>query len=407
MVQEGARCPEVMSSTPVAFVPGAPVARARRAEGSLSGLTFAVKDLFDLRGHAPSAGHPDWARSHPSAIADAPVVDALLSAGADLVGVTIMDELAYSLAGQNPHYGTPTNSRAPGRLCGGSSCGSAAAVASCLCDFALGTDTGGSIRVPASFCGLFGLRPSHGHISTAGVVPLAPSFDTVGFFARDARTFEAVGRVLLGSFDALPSVSRVLIADDALSLCDAGVAELLEDQLGKVLAALGASVQRIQLAPEGFVPYRTAFRRIQAREAWRAHGDWIMRVGPRFSPAVAQRFEMARAIAQTEEGLEQDARVRRELTERLEALLTPGTLLFLPAAPGVAPRTDESDAALETFRARTLELTSVASLAGIPQLVVPAQELKGAPIGLSFAAGRGQDAFLCSLAEPLERALAR
>jgi amidase len=396
-----------MSSTPLAFVPGAQVARARHGEGVLSGLTFAVKDLFDLRGHRSSAGHPDWASSHEPAREDAPVIARLLQAGADLVGVTIMDELAFSLSGQNPFYGTPHNPRAPGRLCGGSSCGSAAAVAGCLCDFALGTDTGGSIRVPASFCGLFGLRPSHGRIDARGAVPLAPSFDTVGFFARDARTFETVASVLLEDSTLGPAATlqRVLVPDDALALCDAGVPELLEVMLGQVLAELRVPMERVQVVEGNFEALRLAYARLQGREAFRTHREWIERVKPGFSAPIAQRFERARALSTTDEGLEEDLATVSRLRERLSALLTPGTLLFLPPTAGIAPRAHDPEPTLELFRTRTLELTALASLSGFPQLVVPANELAGAPIGLSFMAPHGGDAMLCSLASVFERAL--
>ncbi len=401
-----------MSSTPLAFVPEAQVSRARRAEGPLSGLTFAAKDVFDIRGHVASAGHPAWASSHPPAEHDAQVIARLLGAGADLVGVTILDELAYGLSGQNPFYGTPQNPRAPGRLCGGSSCGSAAAVAGCLCDFALGTDTAGSIRVPASFCGLYGLRPTHGRIDARGVVPLAPSFDTVGFLAREARTFELVAEALLADAPARPAtraggprIERVLIADDALALCDAGVAELLEDLLGQLLANLRVPMEHIKLTEFSFESLRIALQRRQARDVLRTHEEWLDAVNPEFSPPVAQRFSRARALADTEEGLAEDEHLVHQLCVRMGELLTPGTLLFMPPTVGIAPRATDSAPELESFRARTLELTALASLTGVPQLVVPALELEGAPIGLSFIGARGTDRDLCSLSTLFEGAL--
>jgi amidase len=394
-----------MTSQTLAFVPGVQVARARHAEGPLSGFSFAVKDVFAVRGHASGAGHPDYAHTHARADSDADVVAALLDAGADLVGVTVLDELAFSLVGQNPHYGTPVNPRAPGRVCGGSSCGSAAAVAACLCDFALGTDTAGSVRVPASFCGLFGLRPTHGAIAMRGVVPLAPSFDTVGFLARDPRTFESVSSVLFGGAEKV-GIERVLIADDALELCDAGVAELLDHFLLRACGALGVKVvERIKLAPEGFGPLRAAFRRLQAREAFQQHGSWLDEVKPSLSPAVARRFEYGREIFSSGEGLVEDSRTRSAVRARLEALLQPHTVLFLPATAGVAPRLDATDDVLDKFRMRALELTSVASLSGVPQLVVPARELQGAPLGLSFLAAAGSDAWLSGLAVALDHVL--
>jgi amidase len=172
------------------YLPGA-------ATGPLAGLTFAAKDLFDVAGYVACAGNPDWLRTHAPAGKTAPVVQTLLEAGATLMGKTVTDELAFSMSGENIHYGTPINPAAPARIPGGSSSGSASATASKLVDFALGTDTSGSIRVPASYCGLFSLRPTHGRISCQGVIPLAPSFDTVGWVARDATLLQRIGEVLL------------------------------------------------------------------------------------------------------------------------------------------------------------------------------------------------------------------
>jgi amidase len=368
-------------------------------------------------------------------------VQALLDAGADLVGVTVLDELAYSLVGQNPFYGTPANPRAPGRVCGGSSCGSAAAVAACLCDFALGTDTGGSVRVPASFCALFGLRPSHGAISTDGLVPLAPSFDTVGFFAREPHTFESVARVLLapperathhggathneqsepaqgwtpagwaGSSRDLPAersegkVERVLIADDALELCDAGVAELLSSLIERACSELGAAVEHIKLCAEGFGRLRLAYGRLQGREAYATHERFLREAKPEFSPAIAQRFSAAQRFHDSGEGKEEDEALRASLRARLDALLPPHTLLFMPPTVGIAPRLDADEETLDKFRAATVELTALASLTGFPQLVVPARELEGAPLGLSFVSRAGSDGWLCALSSTLDRVL--
>lgn len=394
-----------MTSTPVAFVPHTHVARARRSEGALSGLTFAAKDLFDVRGHVSSAGHPAWAASHGAAERDAPAVAALLAAGADLVGVTIMDELAYSLAGQNPHFGTPGNPRSPQRLCGGSSCGSAAAVAACLCDFALGTDTGGSLRVPASFCGLYTLRPTHGRVSSEGVVPLAPSFDTVGFLTRDANTFERVAGLFFGVPQAPAPPRRVLVARDAFGRVEPPVRALLEAALAHLLDKLGLAAEPIDVARPGFEALRTAFRRLQGREVWATHGAWVTRAKPDFSPPVRDRFAMARALHESGEGQGEDEALRESLRADLDGLLEPEVLLCLPAAPGIAPRIDDGGPQLEAARAATLELTALASLTGVPQLVVPAREHLGAPVGLSFVSARGSDAWLSAQAGSLHDAL--
>ncbi|HEY9212636.1 MAG TPA: amidase family protein, partial [Ancylobacter sp.] len=195
------------------------VTRPGAAQGPLHGLTFAAKDVFDVEGTRTGFGHPTWLATHPAATETATVISTLLEAGASLTGRTISDELCYSIAGENSHYGTPTNPRAPDRLPGGSSSGSAAAVAAELVDFALGTDCGGSVRVPASYCGLFGLRPTHGRIPLDGVSRFAPRFDTVGWFARDAAMLKRVSEVLLGGTLGV-GFDRMIVLDDAFARAD-------------------------------------------------------------------------------------------------------------------------------------------------------------------------------------------
>jgi amidase len=384
------------------FVPGTRVARPHTQHGPLAGLSFVAKDLFDVAGHTPSAGHPAWARSHAAAIHDAPVIASLRAAGADLVGVTIMDELAYSLTGQNIHYGTPDNPRAPGRLCGGSSAGSAAAVAAGVCDFALGTDTGGSVRVPASFCGLFGLRPSHGRVCAQGVVPLAPSFDVVGPMARDGALLSEVSQVLLGSRETPPPLSRMLIAEDAFALLDPDLRHALLDATYALQQQLSVPLDVLTLADEGLARWADVFRRLQAREIWETHGAWIDNEAPDFGPGVKERFAWARETASADAGHADDLALRERVVGRLELLLgSEGTLLVLPPSAGPAPRRHETGSELERFRTHTLPLTCIASLAAIPQLVVPAVSFDDAPVGLSFCAARGQDALLLDLARVL------
>jgi len=188
--------------------------------GALDGLNFAVKDLFDLAGTVTGCGNPTWAATHFPAVAHAVVVECLLQAGARCVGKTLTDEFAFSLVGENHFYGTPPNPKAPDRVPGGSSCGSASVVAAGLADFALGTDTAGSVRVPAANCGIPGLRPTWGRISVAGVQPLAPSFDTVGFFAGDLEVLARVAGVLLPSDVAPPPIRRVLMLEQGWNIAD-------------------------------------------------------------------------------------------------------------------------------------------------------------------------------------------
>src|SRR6266404_4122884 len=219
-----------------AFVPGPPVRIEGRKGGPLSGLTFAAKDLFDVAGFPTGGGNPDWARSNPVPTRHSWAVQRLLDAGATLIGKTITDEVSLGIVGENAFYGTPVNPRAPGHVPGGSSSGSAAAVAAGLCDTALGTDTGGSVRVPASFCGLYGIRPTHGRLDLAGMMQQAPTSDTTGWFARDAETFARVSAVMLGEAIADDLPRRLVIATDTFALADPETAAALEPLVARLRA---------------------------------------------------------------------------------------------------------------------------------------------------------------------------
>src|SRR6185503_7830288 len=212
------------------------VAVSHTREGPLSGLTFGAKDIYDIAGHKTGFGSPDWLRTHPAATRTAPTVQRLLKAGADMVGRTHTDEMTFSLNGENAHYGTPVNVNAPGRIPGGSSSGSASAVAGGLVDFALGSDTGGSVRAPASFCGIYGLRPTHGRISLEGACPLASSFDTAGWFARDADVMERVGAVLLREERDSTLPRGLLVAEDAFELAGPEATAALQRGLERVIS---------------------------------------------------------------------------------------------------------------------------------------------------------------------------
>src|SRR5260221_5355186 len=210
-----------------AFCPHGRFALAGTATGPLAGRTFAVKDFIDIAGHVTGAGNPRWLETHAPATATAPCVKTLLEAGATMIGKTISDELAYSLNGDNFHYGTPLNAAAPDRVPGGSSSGSASAVAAGLCDFALGTDSGGSVRIPASYCGVYGIRTTQDLLALDGVVPFMPRLDVLGWFARDARLFAEVGRLLLPPAKSLPPLHRLMRSTDAEDETDAAALDRL------------------------------------------------------------------------------------------------------------------------------------------------------------------------------------
>src|SRR3954470_24381771 len=275
---------DVMQDPLGAFVPGTTVHKAPHRAGPLSGLRFAAKDLFDVAGLVTGCGNPDWAATHAPAEANAWAVDALLGAGATLVGKTITDEISLGLLGINKFDGTPLNPRAPDRVPGGSSSGSASAVAGALVDFALGTDSGGSVRIPASFCGLYGLRPTHGRIPVDGMMTQAPSFDTVGFFSDDAATFAAVGAVLLGEAVAEALPAEIIVATDGFDLADESVQRALLPLVARLREIV--PVREVRLAEVDLLAWSAHQRLLQRSEFQATFRDWIDRVNPRFSSEV-------------------------------------------------------------------------------------------------------------------------
>jgi len=369
-------------------------------QGSLHGLTFGAKDIYDVAGHRTGFGSPDWLRTHEPAQRTAPVVQQLLEAGADLVGKTHTDELTYSLNGENAHYGTPKNVNAPGRIPGGSSSGSAAAVAAGLVDFALGSDTGGSVRAPASFCGIYGIRPTHGRVSLEGACPLAVSFDTAGWFARDPATLENVGRVLLGDEDAA-SPGRLLLSDDAWALLDTRVADVLRPAVDRIAVRLGQP-ERVTLSREGLRPWFDVFRTLQGGEIWRQHGEWVRRVQPLLGPGVQQR--MAWAATVSPDDVQPALAAREQIAQRLDAVLADNAVLVIPTVPDIAPLLQSPPAETEDFRARAMSLLCIAGLARLPQVNLPYAMLAGCPIGVSLLAARGRDTMLLRIARELDAA---
>lgn len=368
------------------------------ASGPLAGLTFGLKDIFDVAGAKTGFGNPDWLRTHEPAKRTAPAAQMLLDAGAGLVGKTHTEEMAWSLTGENAHYGTPTNVRAPGRVPGGSSSGSAAAVAAGLVDFAIGSDTGGSVRLPASYCGILGMRPTHGRISLEAVCPLAPSFDTCGWFARDAAVFERVGRLLLRDTAPARKPGRLLVARDAFAYAEPAAAAALEPALNKLVALLGKA-EDVTVGDESLDKWMDYFRFPQGTEAWAAHRDWVNSVKPRFGPAIQGRFDWARAI---DPQAAARARARREeIAARMEAMLRDNAVLALPSAPGIALPRNSPLAEQDGLRARALPMLCIAGLARLPQVSLPLATLDGCPLGLSVIAACGNDTLLLELAKKL------
>jgi amidase len=369
--------------------------RDGRPSGPLAGLSFVVKDNIDVEGLVSGNGHPAFAASHGPATLSAPPVERLLAAGPRLVGKARMDEMAYSLLGANPHYGTPLNPKAPERHPGGSSSGSAVAVAGGLADFALGTDTAGSCRAPAAFCGVYGFRPSHGALTQNGVVPLAPSLDTIGWFARDAETLAKVGDALLPTDPSAAPLDRGLTLAEAFAACPAEEALLFRGALDALRGLVPLS--ELVLGAEFWAQALTHFRNFQAYEAHKSQGAWIAARHPSFSPGVAERFAFAARVTE-EEKAAADA-FRDDARRRIDDRLGENGFFVLPTTPFFSPRLDESAEALDGKRYQMMRLFLLASFFGLPQLSAPLKTGELPPLGVSLIGPRWSDRTLLALAQ--------
>jgi amidase len=381
------------------FVAGPPLRIDGAPRGPLAGLTFAAKDLFDVAGHPTGGGNPDWARHHPVPTRHAWAVQRLLDAGATLIGKTVTDEVSLGILGENPFDGTPLNPAAPDRVPGGSSSGSASAVARSLCDTALGTDTGGSVRVPSSFCGLYGIRPTHGRLDLTGMMAQAPSSDTTGWFARDAATFARVSEVMLGEPIPTTLPGTLVVAVDTFGLADAETAAALQPLVRRLSLLIGYAREDL-LAPPGLATWMRAQRLLQPYEAWLTFRDWLDRHNPRMQYSVARGLAFSAGIPESER--QWAAVVRAEARARLAWLVPPGAILCMPTTPSPAPGKGLSLTTLEPLRARITSLTAHGGLTGVPQVSVPGATVDGLPVGLSIVGAPGTDATLVAVARALE-----
>jgi amidase len=383
-------------------------------KGLLDGLTFAVKDLIDVKGHRTGCGNPTWRDTHPPASTNAICVEQLLSAGARCIGRTITDEMAFSLIGENYFYGSPLNPKAPERVTGGSSSGSASAVACGLADFALGTDTGGSVRVPASNCGIWGYRPSHGFVSVAGVNPLSPSFDTVGILSSNAETLTKAASILIAT--TLPASERPLnihIIPEAFSLCDPEVRDAFKPLLNKLNASFKDSVRQTSIREFDSEPqaldlhnWYEIYRVLQRAEAESCLGSWVAATKPEFGPLITESFELIRHLDRNLIAPILERRFR--YFERLNRSLGDRDLICIPSAPTPAPLKGtilRRESKPGGYYARTLALTSIAGVAKLPQISMPVASAVDAPVGLSILGRNGSDSHLLAVAPAIFSAL--
>jgi amidase len=360
--------------------------------GTLDGLTFAVKDVLEIQNHKNTAGNPDWFRTHPPGERHAPVIDVLLKNGARLTGTTHTDELMYSLSGENFHYGTPVNPNAPERIPGGSSSGAAVAAAGGIVDFAIGTDTGGSVRIPSSYCGVYGFRPTHGKVNISGVIPLAKSFDTVGWMSTDLNTLLKAGEVLMGEkAPAHAPFLGVVFEEESWSFIDEESKHVFL-QTAAAVEEMDVIKKSVRIAPEGLMQWSEIFRSIQGIEIWKEHGAWIELEKPVFGPGIADRFTWASTLKQ--EDLPALVECQTKIRQHVSSILKDSALLVIPTSPGTAPLRNLPGEQAEQHRTKTMQLTCIAGLSGFPQITIPFKNNKGLPIGLSFIANQHQDLHL-------------
>lgn len=374
-----------------------------RAGGPLSGLTFAAKDIFDVAGHVTGGGNPDWKATHDAATYTAWPIEALVDAGATLVGKTHTVELTRGIFGENPHYGTPVNPRAPGHDPGGSSSGSASAVAGGLVDFALGSDTLGSVRIPASNCGLYGMRTTHGRIPLDGMMLQAPSYDTVGWFARDAEMFSRVGSVLLRDRSTSRRPARLVVAEDAFELADETISQALMPFVEKIVGILGGSSSE-RLAVTSLGDWHQQQLILQSREAWRSVKDWVDRVNPRMSYLVAKRYVFASEISDAD--IEAATAKRTAVQERMADVLESDVVVCLPTTAKSARPLHERLSVRKEIQEATYCLAAIASTIGAPQINLPLAEVDGLPAGLSLMGPKESDETLMELAVEIENSIA-
>jgi amidase len=368
------------------------------ATGPLSGLTCVVKDMYDITGEVAGGGNPAWLADHKPAAAHSDAVARVLGAGATITGKTVCEEFFYSILGMNPHYGTPINPRTPNRIPGGSSSGSAAAVAGGAADFALGSDTGGSVRIPAMVNGLYGIRPTHGRVSLKGAMPMAGTFDVAGWFTAGPGLLRKIGPVMLQGASASSPVTKVINGKDLMALADPTVAAAFT-RFEKRFADALPRPSDMTIAPEGFDDWRETFRVIQGYEVWQAYGAWLDTHMADPGPGTKERLAYAKTVTKDAAAA---ARMHMDnIRGHIRALVPAGTILVMPTAPAVGPLLAASAAEFDSFRTRVMNYTCISGLGGLPQVTMPAGTVDGVPVGVSLVGWPGADETLLDLAVTL------
>ena len=357
--------------------------------GRLKNLKFVLKDMCDIKNIKTSCGNPDFYKACEPAKKHAEFLSNILSEGAILEGITICDEFFYSVIGENSHYGTPKNLNAPNCVPGGSSSGSAAALTTDLFDFSIGSDTGGSVRVPASFCGLLGIRPTHGRINANGVYPMAPSFDTIGWFSNNIKTFQKIGEVLLDKNENENiTFNQFVIAEDLLELVDTDI----KNQFNSYYKELHPNIKHIRLSKFSKSEIADNFRILQAGEIKEHVIPWIEKNKPKISLEINSRIEMASEISPLE--IDAAKTFRQEIISEINNSLPEGDIAIFPTTPFSAPKCGQSDQDLGSDRKKIMEMTSIAGMTSRPQISIPKFKGKTGPVGISILGWQNSDEIL-------------
>ena len=378
------------------------------SKGSLGDLTFAVKDNIDIAGHKTSYGSLSWKDKHDAPSYNALCIDQLLEAGATCLGKTVSDEFTYSLDGENYFFGTPINPTVPDRIPGGSSSGSASAVACGLVDFSIGTDSAGSIRVPASLCGIYAMRPTMHRISEAGVLPFVPSTSTVGALASDLNTLGKVMETLLRSENTAPEkIQNFYLLEDAFAISDPKIAKAIKGNIDALSSRCDANIISITLTdivkePMTLDKLNTdALRPLQTFEFLNTVGNWIENESPDLSPFFAMKYETVRKFDRKE--VNDALMLCEKMFNRITSFFQKGDLILFPTVPTIAPLKGAFEH-LETamdFYDRTMAITAFSGVARLPEITIPVTKVDNAPVGLSIASGFYQDEFLISAVKQL------
>ena len=355
-------------------------------KGNLLDMRFLCKDMCQIKGFKTSCGNPDFYKHTAEATENAPFLEKILNEGAILEGITICDEFFYSIIGENIHYGTPSNKNAPNCVPGGSSSGSAAALTQINYDFTIGTDTGGSVRVPASFCGIYGFRPTHGRINLNKVYPMSESFDTLGWFSNNKSNMLKVGKVFFDHFEEIPIEQKnILIPIDIINNLD----ENIKSQFYDYCENKFKNLKKVQLSKYNKSELAECFRVIQGYEIKLSMLPWIKKYNPKISTEINSRFEVTKNI--TVNMYNESINLRKEFVSELDKNLSKEALIIFPTTPFSAPITGQSDDDLSELRKKVMEFTCIGGLSSRPQISIPKFKGSTGPIGLSVLGNKNAD----------------